>query len=287
MYEIHRYMDHNTLGTANLLDILVNERIALEKLVVASSNTVYGEGKYECAQCGVVYPELRPGAQLQEHDWEVRCPHCAHEVQPRPTDEEKRLFPTSIYAVSKRDQEEMCLAVGRAYEIPVVALRYFCAYGPRQALSNPYTGVAAIFSARILSGNPPLIFEDGLQSRDFVHVKDLVQANLLALAHPEANDQVFNVGTGRQVKILDLAQILLDRLGRPDLAPQIVHRFRDGDIRHCYADISKIQNALGYAPQVNLEQGIDDLLRWVIKQENVTDHVSQALEQLDRHGLVR
>lgn len=287
MYEIHRYMDHNTLGTANLLDILVSEGLEIEKLIVASSMSIYGEGQYQCQRCGIVFPSLRSEAQLQECRWEMCCSNCRGELQPLATDEEKPLFPTSIYAISKRDQEEMCLSIGRAYGIPTVALRYFNTYGPRQALSNPYTGVAAIFSSRILNGNHPLIFEDGLQSRDFVHVKDVVQANLLALESPEADYQVFNVGTGRRIRILDLANILLNRLGRPELEPQVAQRFRAGDIRHCYADISRIQKKLGYAPQTSLEEGVSDLIQWVVHQTGVVDKASQALEQLDRRGLVK
>jgi dTDP-L-rhamnose 4-epimerase len=285
MYEVHRYMDHNTLGTANLLDILVNERLEIAKLIVASSMSIYGEGKYQCKKCGIVFPELRSDAQLQEHRWEMRCPNCLEELQPLATDEEKPLSPTSIYAISKRDQEEMCLSIGRAYGVPTVALRYFNTYGPRQALSNPYTGVAAIFSARILNGNPPLIFEDGLQSRDFVHVKDIVRANLLALENPEADYEVFNVGTGRPFTILNLANTLLDRLGRSDMKPKIVQRFRTGDIRHCLADIAKIQK-IDYTPQISLEEGISDLIQWVTKQSGALDQVSLAVEHLERRGLV-
>jgi len=286
MYEIRHYVDHNTLGTANLLEILVSGGFEIEKLVVASSMSIYGEGKYQCPECGVVFPRLREDAQLKKRQWEMRCPNCLAELWPLRTDEEKPLAPTSIYAIGKRDQEEMCLCVGRAYGIPTTALRYFNTYGPRQALSNPYTGVAAIFSSRILNGNPPLIFEDGLQSRDFVHVKDIVQANLLALESPEADYEVFNVGTGEPTTILDLAHLLVDRLGRSDLGPQVVQRFRAGDIRHCYADISKIRRKLGYIPQVSLEEGMTDLIRWVSEQSDVSDQVSLAVEQLDRRGLV-
>jgi dTDP-L-rhamnose 4-epimerase len=285
MYEIRHYVDHNTLGTANLLEILVSERLEIEKLIVASSMSIYGEGKYQCPECGVVFPRVREDAQLQERRWEMRCPDCLAELQPLATDEEKPLAPTSIYAIGKRDQEEMCLCVGRAYGIPTTALRYFNTYGPRQALSNPYTGTVAIFSSRILNGNPPLIFEDGLQSRDFVHVEDIVQANLLALESSQANYEVFNVGTGERTTILDLAHLLVDRLDRSDLEPQIVQRFRAGDIRHCYADISNIQRKLGYVPRVSLEEGVTDLIRWVCEQSDVSDQVSLAVEQLDRHGL--
>jgi dTDP-L-rhamnose 4-epimerase len=217
----------------------------------------------------------------------MHCPHCVKLVQPLGTDEDKPLFPTSIYAITKRDHEEMCLAVGRAYGIPTVALRYFNAYGPRQALSNPYTGIAAIFSSRVLNGNPPLIFEDGLQTRDFVHVKDIVQANLLALVNPNADYEVFNVGAGRPTSILDVARILAKQLGRPDLEPQIVRRFRAGDIRHCYADISKIRERIGYEPRVNFESGIEDLIQWVMHQSGVSDRVALAQQQLDHRGLIR
>jgi dTDP-L-rhamnose 4-epimerase len=286
MYKILHYMDHNALGTANLLDLLASGAYEIEKLIVASSMSIYGEGKYQCQECGIMFPQLRSEAQLRERRWEIHCPNCLAELQPLATDEEKPLFPTSIYAISKRDQEEMCLSVGRAYGIPTVALRYFNTYGPRQALSNPYTGVAVIFCTRILNGNPSLIFEDGLQSRDFVHVKDIVQANLLVLENPNADYQVFNVGTGRPLAILDLARILLDQLGRPDLEPQIVQRFRAGDIRHCYADISRIQ-AIGYTPQTSLEEGISDLIQWVTKQPKALDQTALAVKQLDHRGLIR
>jgi len=232
MYEIERYVDANTCGTAVLLDILANDasiRSRVRKLIVASSMSIYGEGKYECPVHGVVYPRLRSSEQLATGDWELHClvpvaspksqvagrksqvanRTCGLSLMPLPTDEEKPLFPTSIYAITKKDQEEMCLAVGRAYGIPTVALRYFNVYGSRQALSNPYTGVAAIFSSRLLNGKPPVIFEDGLQSRDFVHVSDIVQANLLAMERDEADYDVFNVGTGRAMTILDVANALI------------------------------------------------------------------------------
>ena len=181
MYQVHKYVDVNTLGTALLLDLLVNEEHEVKKLVVASSMSIYGEGKYECGECGIVYPRVRSDEQLKAREWELRCPECGRAVKPLPTDEEKPLHSTSIYAITKKDQEEMCLTVGRAYGLPTVALRYFNVYGPRQALSNPYTGVCAIFSCRIRNNNPPLIFEDGMQSRDFVSVYDIVAANLLAM----------------------------------------------------------------------------------------------------------
>jgi dTDP-L-rhamnose 4-epimerase len=285
MYEITRYVEANTGGTAVLLELLTSERHRVEKLIVASSMSIYGEGAYECPNCGPVYPQLRPETQLARREWEVYCPTCDAALISRPTSEEKPLFPTSIYAISKMDQELMCLAVGQAYHTPVVALRYFNVYGPRQALSNPYTGVAAIFSSRLLNGNSPLVFEDGQQSRDFTHVSDIVQANLLALEREEANFNVFNVGTGRSLTILDVAQILAKKLER-DIQPEIVGKYRAGDIRHCYADISHIHRTLGFQPRVRFEEGMGELVKWVREQEGV-DLVEQARAELEQHGLAR
>ena len=267
MYQIRRYVEANTLGGATLLDILANERLGVRKLVVASSMSIYGEGKYECGKCGVGYPQLRQDDQLRERKWEMLCPSCGGEMQPLPTDEDKPLFPTSIYAVTKRDHEEMFLCFGRAYGIPTVALRLFNVYGPRQALSNPYTGVAAIFSSRLLNGQPPVIYEDGLQSRDFVHVGDVVRASLLAMERDEADYEVFNVGTGRSLTILAIARMLIDSLADGEIEPQVVGKYRRGDIRHCFADIAKIGDRLGFAPRVSFEEGVSDLIGWVREQE--------------------
>ncbi len=285
MYEIRKYVEVNTLGGATLLDILANEKHTVRKIVVASSMSIYGEGGYSCTTCGEVYPTLRPLEQLQQREWEMRCPHCGKFVTSVPTNEGKTLYPTSIYAISKRDHEEMFLTVGRAYGIPMVALRYFNVYGPRQALSNPYTGVAAIFSSRLLNGNPPLIFEDGLQSRDFVHVSDIVQANLLALESDEADYKALNVGTGRPLTVLDMARILSAKLDNFQ-EPVLLNQFRQGDVRHCYADISKIRAKLGYEPRVKFEDGIDDLVAWVRKGE-AEDKVEKARAELAERGLTR
>jgi len=285
MYEIHRYVDINVLGTANLLDILANEKHNVQKLLVASSMSVYGEGKYICQDCGVVYPKLRSLEQLKKEEWEMKCPLCGRDVEGVPTDEEKPLYPTSVYAISKRDQEEMCLAVGRAYDIRTVALRYFNVYGPRQALSNPYTGVAAIFCSRILNNNPPYIFEDGMQSRDFIHVSDIAQASLLAMEKDEADYGVFNVGTGRHSTVLDIANILIRELSS-SVNIDIVKKYREGDIRHCYADISKIQEKIGFRPKVKFENGITDLVEWVKNQEAV-DQFEKSKKELEDKGLTK
>lgn len=285
MYEIERYVRANDLGTAVLLESILERRPQIKKLVVASSMSIYGEGAYTCANCGSVAPQLRPVSQLLERRWEVECPKCGRELSPAPTTEEKPLFPTSVYAVTKQDQEQFCLAVGRSYGIPAVALRYFNVYGTRQALSNPYTGVCAIFSARLLNGNRPMVFEDGEQTRDFVHVSDIVQANLLALETDRADYESINVGTGRATSIRTVSRLLAEGLGQ-DLEPEIVAKYREGDIRHCVADISKAKSLLGYEPQVSLERGIPELLSWV-RAQAAKDKVESATAELESRQLVR
>jgi dTDP-L-rhamnose 4-epimerase len=283
MYQIQKYVDVNIYGTAVLLDIIVNEKKVLRKFIVASSMSIYGEGEYLCDSCGKVYPKLRDEEQLKRRDWEMKCPRCKQEVKANPTTEDKPLHPTSVYAISKRDQEEMALCIGRAYGIPTVALRYFNGYGPGQALSNPYTGVAAIFSSRILNNKPPLIFEDGLQSRDFIHVKDIVQANLLALEKDNADYEALNVGTGVPTSILTLARLLMKKLDFEG-EPVILGKYRIGDIRHCYADITRIRERLGFQPTINLEDGIEDLINWVQSQKAV-DLVEKAMQELEEQAL--
>ena len=285
MYEIERYVRANDLGTAVLLEAILARKSQIKKLVVASSMSIYGEGAYTCETCGSVAPQLRSSAQLLERRWEVECPTCGKHLSPALTTEEKPLFPTSVYAVTKQDQEQFVLAVGRSYGIPSVALRYFNVYGTRQALSNPYTGVCAIFSARLLNGNRPLIFEDGEQTRDFVHVSDIVQANLRALETNAADYQAINVGTGVATSISTVSRLLADGLNL-DLEPEIVAKYREGDIRHCVADISKAKSLLGYEPQVTLERGIPELLSWVSAQA-AKDQVDSATAELESRQLVR
>jgi dTDP-L-rhamnose 4-epimerase len=285
MYEIDRYVRANDLGTGVLLQQLLPVKDRIKKLIVASSMSIYGEGAYSCELCGEVYPQLRPTTQLLERRWEAECPTCGAPVSPAATTEEKPLFPTSIYAITKQDQEQFCLVFGRAYGIPTVALRYFNVYGPRQALSNPYTGVCAIFSSRLLNDQRPVIFEDGEQTRDFVHVNDIVQANLLALEKNTADYQAVNVGTGVPSSVREVAQLLADGLGK-SIQPEIVAKYREGDIRHCVADISRARKLLGYEPRVQLEQGIPELLRWVATQ-SAEDRIGKATAELETRQLVR
>jgi dTDP-L-rhamnose 4-epimerase len=285
MYQVYEYVEVNSLGGAVLLDILSNEKHNVQKVIVASSMSIYGEGQYLCTNCGVVYPKLRSNAQLEMRDWEMHCPKCERAVTPMPTSEDKPLYPTSIYAITKRDHEEAFLVIGRTYKIPTVALRYFNIYGSRQALSNPYTGVGAIFCSRFLNKKPPVVFEDGGQSRDFTHISDIVQANLLALEKDEANYEMFNVGTGMLMTINEMGNMLRDRLA-PEVELEILGRYRSGDIRHCYADISKIQQKLGYAPKVMFKDGVNELINWVSTQQ-AEDLVEKAKAQLDERSLVQ
>lgn len=285
MYQIQRYVAGNTLATSVLLEALVERKGQVRKLIVASSMSIYGEGLYACRNCGPVAPPPRPVSQFEQRDWEVHCPTCGVDLVPIPTSESKPLAPTSVYAITKQDQEQLCLSVGWAYDLPTVALRYFNVYGPRQALSNPYTGIAAIFGGRLLNGQPPLIFEDGRQTRDFTHVSDIVQANLKALESDRADFQSINVGTGRSTSVLQMAHLLADGLG-VNVEPEVVGKFRTGDIRHCVADISRARDLLGYEPTVSLEQGIAQLLEWV-REQHAVDSVAQATSELDSRGLVR
>jgi dTDP-L-rhamnose 4-epimerase len=285
MYEIERYVRTNDLGTASLLESLSERRAGLRKLVVASSMSIYGEGAYGCASCGPVHPPIRTSEQLLRRNWEVECPRCRSTLTPTPTAEDKPLFPTSVYAITKQDQEQLCLVVGRAYQVPTVALRYFNVYGPRQALSNPYTGVCAIFSSRLLNDQQPVVFEDGQQTRDLVHVSDIVQANLLALETSGADYQAINIGTGRATSINQIARLLAEGLGKT-IEPEIVGKYREGDIRHCVADISRARRLLGYEPRVALEEGIPELLEWV-RNQSATDEVARATAELESRRLVR
>lgn len=282
MYRIADYVSVNSLGAATLLEAIVSRDRPLDKLIVASSMSIYGEGRYRCQEHGDVDPPLREREQLEQGDWEMRCPRCGTALEPIPTDESKPPFPTSVYAITKRDHEELFLTVGRAYGIPTVALRYFNVYGPGQSLNNPYTGVAAIFTCRLLNGAAPLIFEDGEQSRDFVHVSDIVRANLAALEGSGGDGRVLNVGTGRRLTLLQMVDALREKLGGPE--PRVIGRFRQGDIRHCFADTSSIEERVGFRAAVPFEEGVDDLVEWARDQE-ADDRVDQATAELEAAGL--
>jgi dTDP-L-rhamnose 4-epimerase len=287
MYQTERYVDVNTKGTANLLHVLVNEENNVKKLIVASSMSIYGEGKYYCEKCSAnAYPPLRNEEQLKRRQWEHICPTCNSLLIPKPTDEEKSLIPTSIYAMTKRHQEEMCLLIGKTYGIPTVALRYFNVYGSRQSLSNPYTGCTAIFTSRILNDKPPYIFENGNQTRDFIHVKDVAQANRNALKHSNANYKAINIGTGKPLSIKNLAEILTEHYNKPDLKPYISNEYRKGDIRHCYADITRAQKLLNFKPAITLQEGLTELAEWAKTHGwGAIDLFEKALEELKEKRL--
>lgn len=284
MYEIERYVSANSLGAAVLLEEVAARRDRIRRLIVASSMSLYGEGAYETARGERVNPPLRSTAQLEARRYELQDAN-GRPLRPVPTPESKPLQPTSVYAITKRDHEEMCRAVGTAYGIPTVALRYFNVYGPGQALSNPYTGVIAIFASRLLNGRSPKVFEDGLQTRDFVHVSDIVQANLLALERDEAVGGVYNVGTGVGTSVLEVGERLARELGARS-RPQVLGTYRAGDIRHCVADVSAIQKDLGYAPAVDLGDGLRELLDW-LRSQSPEDRVEAAHAELVRRGLAR
>jgi dTDP-L-rhamnose 4-epimerase len=285
MYEIARYTERNTMSTARFLERLVAARPLPERLVVASSMSIYGEGEYACDEHGSVAPPPRPEEQLLARQWELECPLCRSTLRPVGTRESKALNPTSIYAITKRDHEEMCLVTGAAYGIPTVGLRFFNVYGPGQALSNPYTGVAAIFASRLLNDKPPVIFEDGQQSRDFTHVSDIVRGILLALTSEAAAGHAVNLGTGRPTNVDEVARVLAEGRG-VDIEAVRNGQYRAGDIRHCFADPSRSRELLGFEAKVDFADGMAELVAWLVDQE-ATDSVDRATSELEARGLTR
>lgn len=283
MYEIEQYVSVNSLGTAVLLQEIVRRRGDIRKMIVASSMSIYGEGAYRSQSGDIIAPRPRPLSQLDRHAWELE------DAQGRPlipvaTPETKELNPTSIYAITKRDHEELFLVTGAAYKIPVVALRYFNTYGTRQALSNPYTGLLAIVCSQLMNHHRPLVFEDGRQRRDFVHVSDIIRANILVLNSGVADGKAYNVGSGQPVTVLDVVNLITRRLEAHE-TPEIVNRYRAGDIRHCFSELSRIRTELGYQPQVSLEQGIGDLIPWIQSQQS-SDRVRTAVSDLEHRVLM-
>jgi dTDP-L-rhamnose 4-epimerase len=280
MYEIEHYTSTNNVGTAVLLEAIIKRPVA--RLVVASSMSLYGEGLYRTTSGALVHGEERTIEQLRRADWELRDSE-GEPLAPVPTPETKTPALSSIYALSKFDQERMCLMTGRAYGIPTVALRFFNVFGTRQSLSNPYTGVLAIFASRLLNDHAPLIFEDGAQRRDFVSVYDVVQACRLALEVEGAAGDAFNVGSGRAVTVGEVANLVSGVLGK-DIQPDVCGKYRVGDIRHCVADISRARAVLGYEPAVTLEDGMIELAEW-LQDQVADDRVAEASRELAARGL--
>jgi dTDP-L-rhamnose 4-epimerase len=281
MYDMVSYVHTNEIGTATLLEALAKRRVA--RLVVASSMSIYGEGLCQGRSKTLVYPAERPALQLRRGRWELEDEN-GEALTPLPTPESKEPSLSSVYALNKYAQERLCLMVGKAYGIPTAALRFFNVYGPRQALSNPYTGVLAIFAARLLNGRSPMVFEDGLQRRDFVHVHDVANACRLAL-ESEHDGGVFNIGSGQCRSILSVANDLARVMGRRDLKPLITGKYRAGDIRHCFADIERSQRFLNFSPRVEFIRGLEELAEY-LSDQIADDHVERATEELASRGLV-
>ena len=286
MYEISRYNEVNILGTTHLLDILANENHSIKKMIIASSRSIYGEGKYLCKNDGVVYPNQRQNIDLAKEKFNLICNKCSEPLQLLATDENSKVHPSSIYGITKQQQEQMILLMGKALNIPAVALRYQNVYGPGQSLNNPYTGILSIFSTRLLNGNDIDIYEDGQESRDFVFIDDVVSATILALEKTEANNQIFNVGSGVCTSVSEVAN-LLKSLYNSDVKISVSGKYRLGDIRHNYADLSKIKNALGFSPKYDFLSGITSFVNWVKTQEVMEDKYEISIHELESKGLIK
>ena len=284
MYDIHSYCDVNVGGTAMLLDVLANSSHRVRRIILSSSRAVYGEGAYNCADCGPVYPPVRSREALERNEWRIACPCCNREPAPVPTTEKKPLAPISVYAETKRIQEDLLRLFSGTYATPCVILRYFNVYGTRQSLGNPYTGIGAIFTNRLLAGERIAIYEDGEQGRDFVNVRDVVQANLLALENEEAGGGTFNIGSGERLTVLDLARHVCRELGKPEEF-RYDRQFRLGDIRDCYADLSLSRGLLGFEPQVPFADGVGALVSWA-RGETTEDRLAEAEAALKARKLM-
>ena len=286
MYEINKYIDVNIKGTSEFLDILTNEKHCVEKIIVASSRAIYGEGEYFCPVHGIVYPNEREEKYMILGDFNVKCPICDVNVELKATTEKTKKHPSSIYGFTKQAQEEMCMIVGKSLKIPVVAYRYQNVYGPGQSLKNPYTGILSIFSTRIKNGNDINIFEDGQESRDFVYIDDVVDATILGIEKDEANYQTFNVGTGIAISVQEVAQTLKNKYNS-EINLNITGNYRIGDIRHNYADLKKIRTLLGFVPKVNFNTGISNFVKWVETQHIEEDNYEKSIIEMKEKGLYK
>jgi dTDP-L-rhamnose 4-epimerase len=285
MPEISKYVAVNSFGTAQLLETIREKNLGVRKIIVASSQVVYPEGAGECPRHGLVFPGLRPVEQLRRGDFSVRCPACRSPTKSVPTPEFAPLSGETVYAITKVDQEKLVLTWGRQVGIPTVALRYSCTFGPRQSIFNPYTGVIAIFCTRLLNNLPPVIYEDGEQTRDFSFVEDIAQANFLAATSDRLDGKAVNVGSGRAVAIKQVAQMLSEAL-QIRLAPIMNREFRPGEMRHLISDITVIRKA-GYTPSVSLEKGIERYLEWIRQQGSVKDYFAAAEPILRKKGILQ
>ena len=284
MPEMAKYVQVNSFGTAQMLEIIREKNLPIKKVIVASSQAVYSEGAGECSKHGLVFPKVRPVEQLQHGDWSVRCPICHQPTTSVATPEEAPVGGETVYGLTKVDQEKLVLLWGKQVGIPAVALRYSCTYGPRQSIFNPYTGVIAIFCTRLLNNLSPVLYEDGEQTRDFSFVEDIARANLLAATTDALDGRPVNVGSEKGVTVREIAQRISDALGIR-IAPEINAEFRPGEMRHLISGTDIIR-AAGYAPQVDLAEGIDRYLDWIRSQSDVRDYFSEASETLRNKGIV-
>lgn len=286
MYAIQHYSDVNIGGTALLLDLIANEPFPVKKIVVASSRAVYGEGKYSCSHHGIVFPSARSGSAMEQGDFSVHCPICGFPVQVVATDEDSPVCPGSLYGVTKLTQEQMVLTVGKALGISAIAFRYQNVYGPGQSLSNPYTGILSIFSTRIRNHSSINIFEDGKESRDFVYIDDVISITARAVEYDQPIVDVFNVGTGVATDVLNIANTLQKLLGIK-VPTEVSGKFRVGDIRHNYADLTKVKKVFGFEPTMQIESGLDKFVDWVKSEQVQVDRYEQSLDELKLKGLFK
>jgi dTDP-L-rhamnose 4-epimerase len=284
MPEMGKYVAVNSFGTAQLLEIIRDENLPIEKVVVASSQAVYSEGAASCSRHGLIFPPTRPVEQLRDGDFSVRCPSCREQTTSAPTPEAAPIGGETVYAITKVDQERLTLSWGRQTGIPTAALRYSCTYGPRQSIFNPYTGVIAIFATRLLSGQPPVLYEDGEQTRDFCYVGDVARANLLAATTDRLDGLPVNVGSGRPTKVRAVAELLADALA-VRIEPIARGEFRPGEMRHLTSDVARA-GAAGYAPEVDLETGVARYLDWIADQGDVRDYFAAAAAILREKRIV-
>jgi len=284
MPEISKYVHVNSLGTAQMLEVIREKNLPIKKIVVASSQAVYSEGAGNCPKHGLVFPAVRPVEQLRKGDWEVHCPTCGATTKSAPTPENAPVGGETVYGLTKVDQEKLVLLWGKQVCIPTVALRYSCTYGPRQSIFNPYTGVIAIFCTRLLNNLPPILYEDGEQTRDFSFVEDIARANLLAGETEKLDGSAVNVGSAEGTPIRKVAEIL-SQLLKIDIEPEARGEFRPGEMRHLTSDTTKVR-AAGYKPQVPLEEGIQRYIDWIRSQSDIRDYFSEAEQILKSKGIV-
>jgi len=284
MPEISKYVHVNSLATAQMLEVIREKNLAIKKIIVASSQAVYSEGAGTCPNHGLVFPPVRPVEQLRRGDWQVHCPICGEITKSAPTPENAPVGGETVYGLTKVDQEKLVLLWGKQIGIPTVALRYSCTYGPRQSIFNPYTGVIAIFCTRLLNNLPPVLYEDGEQTRDFSFVEDIARANLLAAETDKLDGLAVNVGSGKGVAIREVAEILSDLL-KIDIEAEARGEFRPGEMRHLTSDTTKVR-AAGYKPQIELSDGIQRYIDWIKTQSDIRDYFSEAEQILKSKGIV-